>query len=119
MGLFGWLRPEEEPDDRSLIEISNDDGDHWVADIPTKGVKSTERELRKAGVERDDDERLSQVYGAQRIVDNRDSEQYRYRSEPVVDQGEDLEDTYDREDDRSDCERDEQPAEGGWFSSWF
>ena len=32
MGLFDWFKPGEE--DRSLVEISNDAGDHWVADIP-------------------------------------------------------------------------------------
>lgn len=87
--------------------------------FPPVAFRETERALRRAGVERDDDERLSQVYGADRMVDRRDSEQYRYRSESVVDRDEDLEDSYDREDDRSDWERDEQPAEGGWFSSWF
>ncbi|MBE9157012.1 hypothetical protein IQ265_09265 [Nodosilinea sp. LEGE 06152] len=97
MGLFSRRKSEEE-DDRSLLEISNDSGDHWVADIPTKGVKETEKALRDAGVERDDDERLVNTYQASRIVDSRDSNQHRYRSERVVDEAEDLEDSYDRED---------------------
>ncbi len=128
MGLFGWLKPEDEEEDRSLIEISNDSGDHYVADIPTQGVRETEKALRDAGVDRDDDERLVNTYQPKRIVDSRDSKQHRYRSERVVDKGEDLEDSYDREDvsdleddpsdredDTSDFEESEQPATWRWW----
>ncbi|NMF84658.1 hypothetical protein [Nodosilinea sp. P-1105] len=131
MDVFGWLKPEEEDEDRSLIEISNDSGDHWVADIPTDGVNATTKALRDAGVEQDNDERLSNAFGAKRIVDNRDPNQHRYRSARVIDEREDLEDSYDRENDDCDREEDrsdwedngdleesEQPAEGGWFSWW-
>ncbi|MEA5449676.1 hypothetical protein VB780_13910 [Leptolyngbya sp. CCNP1308] len=128
MGLFG-RRKRDDDDDRSLIEISNDSGDHLVVDIPTSGVKETEKALRDAGVERDDDERLVNTYQPRRIVDSRDSKQHRYRSERVVDEAEDLEDSYDREDvsdmeddpseredDTSDFEESEQPAT--WRSWW-
>ena len=115
MGLFG-RRKSDDDDDRSLIEISNDKGDHWVADIPTKGVKETEKALRNAEVEKDNDERLGDVFGASRVVDSRDSEQHRYRSERVVDETEDLEDSHDRENDTSDEERSEQAP--SWLS-WF
>ena len=92
-------------DDRSMIEVSNDSGDHWVADIPTKGVKDTEKALQDAGAVRDEDEtKLSRRYDAARVVERRDSNQYRYRSERVVDEDEDLEDTHDREEDKSDYE---------------
>lgn len=129
MGIFGWLKPEEEDEERSLIEISNDAGDHWVADIPTDGVAETERTLREAGIERDIDEQLLNTYQSYRIVDRRDSKQHRYRSEQVVDEQEDLEDSHDQENDTSDWEEDrsdwedngdfeasEQPA--SWFSWW-
>ena len=128
MGLFGRRKNNEDEDDRSLIEISNDSGDHWVADIPTEGVKETEKALRDAGVARDDDERLVNTYQPSRIVDSRDSKQHRYRSERVVDEGEDLEDSHDRENDDSDREEDrsdwedngdreesEQPATWRWW----
>jgi len=131
MDIFGWLKPEEEDEDRSLIEISNDSGDHWVADIPTDRVSATTKALRDVGVEQDNDERLSSAFGAKRIVDNRDPNQHRYRSARVIDEREDLEDSYDRENDDCDREEDrsdwedngdleesEQPAEGGWFSWW-
>jgi hypothetical protein len=131
MGIFGWLRPEDDEEDRSLIEVSNDAGDHWVADIPAEGVQETERALRDAGVEEDNDDLVSKIFGASRIADRRDSEEYRYRSARVVDEDEDLEDShdqendtsdyedfFDREDDTSDFEESEQPAEGGWFSWW-
>ena len=96
-------------DDLSLIEVSNDSGDHWVASIPTGDVKATEKSLRQAGAVRDDDEeRLSRRYDAARVVANRDSAQYRYRSARVVDETEDLEDSYDREADESDVEGSEQ-----------
>ena len=129
MGLFGWLKPEEDGEDRSLIEISNDSGDHFVADIPTSGVQETEKALREAGVEKDNDESLVNVFGASRVVDSRDSGQHRYRSERVVDEGEDLEDSHDRENDTSDREEDradwedngdheESEQSPSWFSWW-
>lgn len=90
--------------DRSLIEVSNDSGDHWVADVPTEGVTETEKSLKKAGAVPDKDEDLRKRYDAARVVDNRDSEEYRYRSARAVDEEEDTEDTYDREEDRSDEE---------------
>jgi hypothetical protein len=94
-------------DDRSLVEISNDEGDQWVADIPTKGVKETEQSLKDAGAVKDDDEKkVSRRYDAARVVERRDSGQYRYRSARVVNEDEDLEDSHDREGDRSDYEPD-------------
>jgi hypothetical protein len=119
MGILDWFKSDEE--DRSLIEISNDSGDHWVADIPTRGVKATEKALRDAGVERDTDERLLNIYQPSRIVDSRDPKQYRYRAERVVDEGEDLEDSHDQENDQSDwedngdVEASEHPATWGWW----
>ncbi|MEO0644814.1 MAG: hypothetical protein AAFZ17_01460 [Cyanobacteria bacterium J06650_10] len=98
-------------DDRSLIEVSNDSGDHWVADVPTKGVEETEKSLKDAGAVPDRDESLLRRYNAKRVVDNRDSEEYRYRSARVVDEDEDLEDSGDREEDRSDFEPDSDDAE--------
>jgi hypothetical protein len=92
-------RKKPDKDDRSLIEISNDAGDHWVADIPTSGVKETEKALRKAGLRRDIDEHLTQVYRADRIIEQRDPSQYRYHSDRVIDEDEDLEDNGDLEDD--------------------
>ena len=106
MGLFGRRKSDDDDEDRSLIEISNDSGDHLVVDIPTSGVKDTEKALRDAGVERDKDDQLVNTYQPSRIVDSRDSKQHRYRSERVVDEGEDLEDSYDRENDTSDREED-------------
>lgn len=91
-------------DDRSLIEVSNDSGDHWVADVPTGGVRDTEKSLKDAGAVPDRDEDLRRRYDAARIVDSRDSEEYRYRSARIVDEEEDEEDSYDREEDRSDEE---------------
>lgn len=101
-------------EDRSVIEISNDVGDHWVADIPTSGVQDAEKALRKAGLESDRDDYVSRRHDAEEILASRDSAQWRYRSEPVVDESEDLEDTYDRENDTSDYERSEQPAWRWW-----
>lgn len=107
MGIFGWLKPEEEPEDRSLIEISNDSGDHYVANVPSDGVAKTERALRDADVERDKDDQLSRQYNAAEKAESRDKEQYRYRSEPVVNSKEDLEAEVD---DDSILERNEQPS---------
>ena len=105
MGLLDWFKPDKE--DRSLIEISNDAGDHWVADVPTSGVKETEQALRNAGLEQDRDDTLIRRYDASDVVSRRDPNQHRYRSERVVDEAEDLEDSYDRENDTSDYEPDD------------
>lgn len=80
--------------DRSLIEIGNDAGDHYVADLPTNAVSGVEKELRKAGVEPDTDEldfKGQPASRVQRMLAKRDSNQHRYRSGRVVDEGEDLE----------------------------
>ena len=106
LGRIMARRKKLPKDDRSLIEVSNDEGDQWVADIPTKGVAETEKSLRDAGVVRDDDDRLLRRYDAARVVDNRDSKQYKYRSDRVVDEDEDREDNHDREEDLSDLEPD-------------
>ena len=36
MGIFGWLKPEEEPEDKQLVEISDDRGNHIVIDAHLK-----------------------------------------------------------------------------------
>ena len=127
MGLFdGWFPSSDE--DESLIEISNDEGDHWVVSTPTEETEGVLGWLFGASVEEDDDERYRWNYDkGRRAVERRDSHQYRAHSERVVDEYEDNEDTYDRENDRSDyedshdreadfCDReeDEQEAEHWW-----
>ncbi|NEP15443.1 MAG: hypothetical protein F6J97_00900 [Leptolyngbya sp. SIO4C1] len=112
--MWPFGKKDDEEEDRSLVEISNDEGDHWVADIPTKGVKETEKSLRAAGVERGDDEKLMRMYNAAEKVDQRDSSQYRFHSDRVIDEKEDLEDTFDREEDDSDSEHSEQSAWRFW-----
>lgn len=98
MGIRSWLGLGQEDDgDRSLIEVSNDRGDHIVIEVPTAKVWETKRALRKAGVERDDDENLSTRQDAVRRADNRDSSEYRCCSARIIDEREDLEDSYDSE----------------------
>lgn len=99
---------KDNEDDRSLIEISNDSGDHWVADIPTDGQGEARKIMRQGKVELDRDEQLSREFGGRRQIERRDPNQHRYRMERVVDEGEDLEDSYDQENDTSDEERSEQ-----------
>ena len=114
MGIFGWLRPEEEPEDRSLVEISDDRGTHIVVNIPTHDdALDVEGQVRYAtGAKSDRDESLSQERRAARDYDNRDHEQLRVRSARVVDSTEDLEP---EEDDDSVVEANEQPATKGWW----
>lgn len=102
-------------DDRSLIEVGNDNGDHWVIELPTSEVRKTEKALRDAGCEHDHDE--SSFFSTSEKEKNykqRDHEQYRYHSARIVDEEEDLEDNHDRELDASDYEPDEQPAWRWW-----
>lgn len=115
MGIFGWLKPEEEPEDRIVGEISNDQGDHVVFDIASEDEGAMRRIMRDEGIDRDRDDHLSRQRGADEKWDRRDHDQHRYHMDRVVDASEDLEAEVD---DDSVEERDEQPAEGGWFSWW-
>jgi hypothetical protein len=113
MGLF--KRPGK--DDESIIEVSNDNGDHWVIHAPTNKVRGIEKDLRGAGCEPDHDDQLKQRYRADEIVKSRDHDQHRYHSARVVDEYEDFEDNHDRELEADDYERDEQPADP-WWKLW-
>lgn len=115
--MFGWLRPEEEPEDSSLVEISDDNGTHIVVSTPTYDdaldVEGWTR--RGAGAKSDRDESLGRERRAQQQYEARDHDELRVRSARVVDANEDLEPEVD---DDNVTERDDQPAEGGWFSWW-
>ena len=66
---MGWFGNKSDDEDKSLIEISNDNGDHWVAEVPTKDVKKTEKALKEAGCERDYDEWVAASYHAKKVYD--------------------------------------------------
>ena len=98
MGILNWLGLDDDDDDSSLIEVSNDRGDHIVIEVPTDKAWEVTKQLRKAGVEQDIDEaQHSRHYKAEDRIKGRDPEQYRSRSRPVVDESEDLEDSHDAE----------------------
>lgn len=100
MGLFN--KPFHNSDsDESLIEVSNDNGDHWVASVLTEDIVATSSLLINAGVARDQDDQLSRDYRAGIIAEDRDHEEYRFKTAPVVDGAEDLEANGDLEDDRT------------------
>ncbi len=108
--IWPFNRKDEE-EDRSVFEVSNDDGDHWVGDVPSSAVDDVSRQLQDAGVIPDrDEETVSKYINAAQIVEDRDSDQYSFRAERVIDEGEDLEDNGDREEDKSDAEYSEQLA---------
>jgi len=115
VGIFGWLKPEEEPEDSALVEISNDSGTHIVVNTPTHDdALDVEGWVRRGtGATSDRDESLSQTRRAKQEYNARDSQELRVRSSRVVNPREDLEP---EEDDDSIIERDEQAADGGWFS---
>ena len=114
MGIFGWLKPEEEPEDSGLVEISDDRGTHIVVNTPTHedamDVEGLTR--REAGAKSDRDELLSRERRAAQEYDARDHDELRVRSGRVVNSNEDLEP---EEDDDSIRERDEQSATNGWW----
>lgn len=117
MGIFGWLRPEEEPEDSSLVEISDDKGTHVVINTPTLNdaldVEGWVRRGTRANSDRD--EYLADEVRADRRWNKRDHDELRVRSGRVVDANEDLEPDHDNEEDDAE-ERSEQPAEGGWWN---
>ena len=112
MGIFGWLKPEEEPEDSSLVEISNDRGDHIVVNTPTHddALDVEGQARRELGAKVDKDEKLGAR--GQFEYQIRDDDEYRVRSARVVDSNEDLER---EEDDDSMTEQNEQSASNGWW----
>ena len=112
MGLFGWLKPEEEPEDSSLVEITDDHGTHIVVTTPTHNdALDVEGWVRRgAGAKVDKDENLGER--GQFEYQIRDHDEYRVRSSRVIGPNEDLEP---EEDDDSITERDEQSASNGWW----
>lgn len=122
--MFGWLNPKNEKN-RLIVEVSNDDGDSYVIDVP-KSRKSGQviTDLTEAGINRDSiDDRSERPERKRRILEARDSEEYRWQSGESVDRQEDLEDTGDyepddfREADYCDDEESEQEAVRFW-SLW-
>ena len=98
-------------EDRSVFEVSNDKGDHWVGDVPSSAVDDVSRQLKDAGAIPDRDaETVAKYINAAQIVEARDSDQHRFKAERVIDEGEELEDNGDREEDKSDSEYSEQIA---------
>ncbi|MEM9949165.1 MAG: hypothetical protein AAF810_24285 [Cyanobacteria bacterium P01_D01_bin.36] len=110
--VFGWLRPEEEDDDRVIGEVSNDRGDHAVFDIPASGEDDVEQIMRDNSVRYDHDEQESSRYDAERRWERRDHNELRYRTDDVVERDEDKEPEVDND---SITESDEQSASGGWW----
>jgi hypothetical protein len=113
MGLFGWLKPEEE-DNRVVGEISNDAGDHAVFDIPAglDNEGTVRRIMRKNKVEADRDDQIRRRYDAAAQAANRDPQQLRYSMGNTVNRKEDLEPESDNDEVR---EHDEHSATGGWW----
>lgn len=102
---------KDEEKDRSVFEVSNDEGDHWVGDVPSDAVDDVSRQLKDAGVEPDRDEQtIAKYINAAQRVEARDSSQHRFKAERVIDEEEELEDNGDREEDKSDSEYSEQIA---------
>lgn len=120
MGLFDWFK-DSEPDE-GLIEVSNDEGDHYVISTPSEDTDNVLGWLFGAGVQEETSrDEQSYHYKHQRgSIETRDSHEYRAQGERVVDEFEDNEDSYDREDDESDfdsedyAEEDDYPAERWW-----
>lgn len=113
MGLFDWFKADEE--DKVIGEISNDAGDHVVFEVPAKKEGKVRRIMRENKIEHDRDEQASQKYNAAKR-NQRDPHQHRYHMDKVVNPNEDLEPEVDND---SITERNEQAAEGGWFSNWW
>ena len=99
--IFGWLRPEEEPEDAHLVEISTDKGDHVVVNAKDGNeAESIEDIALDAGAEFDRDEEASyDIRRAAQRYSLRDHETMRVRSERVIDPDEDLESDSDAEPD--------------------
>lgn len=99
MGIFGWLRPEEEPDNTIIGEISDGDGHHVVFEIPAEDEGALRRMMRESQIQRESTGRQQ-------------NDGLSYHMEKAANNQEDLEP---EEDDDSIDERDEQPATGGWW----
>lgn len=113
---FGWLNPKKEPKRAHIVEIGTDVGDHVVVNVKTKTeAKKVEKIVKDAGGTVDTDEGIyKDSRRAQKRYEQRDHNQLRYSSGAVVNKNEDLEPEID---DDSIRERNEVPAEGGWWTS--
>ncbi|MDV3352064.1 hypothetical protein QGP82_25510 [Leptothoe sp. LEGE 181152] len=113
MGLFDWFNPKEP--DETVVEISDDLGDHVVFSVPTQDYPKVRRLLKKNFAD-DIDERIAKSNRAplqkQRDWNIRDHEVYRYRGERVIYDDEDLYDPTDQgEADYTDYEHSAQPID--------
>lgn len=110
MGIFGWLKPEEEGD-RIVGEISNSRGDHVVFDIPAEDEGKMRRLMRENKVSHDSagPDKFFRDADEER---RKDPDKHYYSMKRVDNPTEDLEP---EEDDDSVTERDEQPARGWWW----
>ncbi len=114
MGIFGWLKPEEEPEDKQLVEISDDRGNHIVIDAQSEDDALDMQGIarRDGGAVVDRDEALSRERRAEQEYNARDHDQLRVRSAPVEQPNEDREP---ETDDDSVTESNEQSATNGWW----
>lgn len=111
MGIFGWLKPEEEGD-RIVGEISNSSGDHVVFDIPAEDEGKMRRLMRENKVSHDSAGPDKVFRDAEDEERRKDPDKNYYSMKRVDNPTEDLEP---EEDDDSVTERDEQPARGWWW----
>ena len=114
MGNSRRLKPEEEPKDKHLVEISDDRGNHIVIDAQSEDdaldMQGIARQYGGAVVDRD--EALSGERRAEQEYNARDHDQLRVRSAPVEQPNVDLEA---EEDDDSVTESNSQSATNGWW----
>jgi hypothetical protein len=73
----------------ALFEISNDDGDHYVGEVPDRKVSLLHRIFKSHNIEVDNDEVRSRNPRELRKMKERDSETYRYRVRQVANENED------------------------------
>lgn len=96
--------------DNIIGEISNDAGDHAVFEVPGDGKKEIERIMRENKVERDGNRGV--VSSSFYTSNLGDPQKLRYSMDSVSNKDEDLEPEEDN--DTSDEERSEQPADSWW-----
>jgi hypothetical protein len=99
--------------DNIIGEVSNDAGDHAVFEVPGDGRKQIEKIMKENKVEREGNRGVasSSFYRP----NSGDPQKLRYSMDSVSNQDEDLEPEEDN--DTSDDERSEQPAES-WCPFW-
>ncbi|NEP15454.1 MAG: hypothetical protein F6J97_00960 [Leptolyngbya sp. SIO4C1] len=85
--MFGWLfNLGKDDEDKSLIEISDAGSTHDVIEIPTSAVKEIEKKLKRAGIKKENIDKVRGLLAQQREINTRSPKELRYMVDRIIDE---------------------------------